>query len=119
METQPTAPVPDLPVFDVPAMLTASKRLSYRRGTLAIAEAVAIVFTDERLSAVDLRARFAARGAAFRATMSELTPEGSSFYEARFFEWLGKTDRWTTEQTPEKLEASLRKEVAAYRRTPA
>ncbi len=119
MQTQEPAPTPDLPLFDVPLMLTASKRLSYRRDMLAIAEAIANVFTEERLSAVDLRARFLADGAAFRAMLSELTPTGSSFYSARFDAWLGKIDRWTTERTAEKLAASLRKELAAHRRASA
>ena len=119
MQTQQPISTPDLPLFDVPAMLTASKRLSYRKSTLAMAEAIANVFTVERLSTVDLSARFVAQGPNFKAMLSELTTEGASFYSARFFAWLGKTDRWTTERTLEKLAASLRKEVAAFRRASA
>jgi len=70
MQTQQTSK-PDLPLFDVPFMLAASKRLSYRQGILARAEAIANVFTDERLSAVDLRARFISQGPAFKAMLSE------------------------------------------------
>jgi hypothetical protein len=115
MQAQPPVTNPDLPLFDVPFMLSASKRLSYRRSTLAMAEAIANVFTDEGLSAVDLRARLIAQGPAFKAMLSELAPEGISFHRASFHAWLRKTDRWTTERTIEKLEASLRKEVAAHR----
>ena len=90
MQTQPTAQfTPDLPLFDVPYMLAASKRLSHRRSMLAMAEAIANVFTDEGFTTVDLRARFASQGPAFKAMLSELTAEGSSFYSARFF------DCWT------------------------
>ena len=110
MQTQPTTTsTPDLPLFfDVPYMFAASKRLSHRRTMLAMAEAIANVFTDERFSTVELRARFASRGPAFKAMLSELTSEGSSFYSARFFNWLGKTNSWTTQpRTREKLESVI------------
>jgi hypothetical protein len=107
-----------LPLLDVAFMLAASKRMSWRKGTMALAEATANVFTDEGLAAVDLRARFGEQRERFRVTLGELTVEGFAFAHTAegYDRFLGKTDRWTTERTVEKLEAALRKELVESRR---
>jgi len=119
MQTQRYDEFAQLPLFDVAATLTASKRTSYREATFLTAEATANVLTDERLSHVDLRARFAEDRDRFAVRVGDLTAEGVEFGRVNYQRWLANASRWTTERSLPKLEAALRKQVAAFRRASA
>ncbi len=49
----------DLSLFNVPYILATSQRETWRRETLATAQAIANVLTDEGLATINLRDRFA------------------------------------------------------------
>ena len=105
-----------VPLFTVPGMLTASKRTSWRNYIMAIAEATANVFTDEKFTNTNLKKRFASNPGKFIVAVGDLTPEGFRFARAgRFDKWLGNADRWTTECTLQKLETALRQQIRKFR----
>jgi hypothetical protein len=119
MQTQQPDEFSHLALFDVAAMLTASKRISYRQATRLTAEATANVFTDKRLTLVDLRARFAEQGDQFAIRTGDLTVEVRAFGRSGYQRWLRNAGRWTTDRTLPKLEAALVKQVAAFREASA
>jgi len=107
----------NLPLFDVPYMLTASKERAYRDHMIMIAQATASVFTAERLALTDLNARFRESAESFVVRIGELTPEGLDFARRGYQRWLENQDRWTTSRTLEKLEQSLRRQLARHRQS--
>ena len=116
MQTQQSDKSGNFAIFDVAAMLTASKRRSHRQATLLTAEATANIFTDEHLSHSDLRARFMEKDDQFVISGNDLTDEGLAFARAGYQNWLANASRWTTARSLPKLEDALRKQVAAFRR---
>jgi hypothetical protein len=119
MQTQEQAKIAHLSLFDLAYMLKACPDEAYRRDMFALAEATANVLTDERLAIGDLRTRFASDGEQFKVTIGDLTAEGFAFARKGYQRWLANTDRWKDGRPLPKLEAALRKQVAAHRRASA
>lgn len=111
----PQNEIADLPLFDLHGQFAFSKRASYRAELRSMAHAIATVLTDEGLCNVDLVERMKHAGDEFRIKFGDLTKEGYEFACDSFQRWLANTDRWTTERTAEKLQASLYKQVLKFR----
>lgn len=119
MRTQEQAKLARLSLFDLAYMLKACPDEDYRRDTFALAEATANVLTDEGLTIHDLRGRFTSDGEHFSVTIGDLTAEGFAFARKGYQRCLANTDRWKGGRTLPKLEAALKKQVAAHRRATA
>jgi len=110
------ADIADLSLFNVPYILATSKRTSWRRETFATGQAIANVLTDEGLTTVNLRDRFAGSPEQFDVKFGDLTTKGFDFACTGFQRWLENQDRWKTERTVAKLEAALRKQLDKFRK---
>ena len=119
MQTPEQTKIAHLPLFDLAYMVKACPDEDHRRDMFALAEATANVLTDERLATGDLRARFASAGEKFKVTIGDLTAEGFAFARKRYQRWLSNTDRWKDGRPLPKLEAALRRQIAAHRRASA
>ena len=100
-----------LPFWDVPFMLAASKRQTYRQSQLLIAEAIATVFTEQELVRQDWVATFRKSPNTFRPLLAELTAEGFAFAHVGFRRWLKEIERQTTPYSLSSLTEMLVGEV--------
>ena len=115
MHTPEQGKVAHLSLYNLAYMLKSCPDEACRRDMTALAEATANVLTDERLATADLRARFASDGEQFKVTLGDLTADGFAFARKGYQRWLVSTDRWRGGRPLAKLEAALRKQVAAHR----
>jgi hypothetical protein len=114
MQTQ--AELAELPFWDLPFMLSSSKRHGFRESHLLVAEAIASVFTEQGFATSDWTVQFRATPETFRVRLGDLTPDGFAFARSSFFHnWLKKIDRWTTPANLERLSTSLTEQIVEHR----
>jgi hypothetical protein len=109
------AEIAQLPFWDVPIQLSASKRRSYRESHFLIAESIAAVFTEQGLAKFDWAAKFKAQPETFRVLIGDLTEEGFAFGVTGFQEWLKQIEHSTAPRSLEELSTSLRAAIQQSR----
>lgn len=104
-----------LPLYDVPFMLGASKRTSWKARVLMQAQATAEVLSDQGLTKHSLIERFDASPESFKVLIGELTDPGVAFARKHYQRWLANSDRWEGEVTLSKFKKALEAQCVKFR----
>jgi hypothetical protein len=110
-------------VFSVPVLFSASKNRGWRDTALLKAQVIAEVFAQSGVTRADLAARYQVAPERFEVRQSDLLPDDETFsrqdFHRCFHHWMEKIGRWTTDQTFDKLKASLTQLIHDFRHTSA
>ena len=93
--------------YDLPIVLAASKKLSWRQSALTEARAVARFFTEMNLCTADLLTRFDNEPSEFVIRDSDFTDQGLDFVRRYFNKWESNVARWTYDPTEEQYMSGL------------